>query len=334
MLVNIERKILKNTLNKLNIYYFFNFYIIMEKDIDGVFYNSTESKVADVVIKSSDVISEDTNRKVDEVMNLETISINEAKEIFGDDFIGPEQFKNAFGFVPEDISEVPFSKERLIDAKQKGLKLNFHVDKSLDGELMTIENMSKMQISSGDNNSIINGNLHAFYNGENFYNNSVIGSSWTLDSDGILPDSTNKNMLEQFELIVEYLKNDIFNDIEIPESYLRAFSEFEDKKDEIKKLIVPPYTTPGDLSGIFENLELSKLVLPNAPEMIQTMEVNQLNSNNPSVDNMQIRARIAQKSCHVHSLVMDNKIFDKADASLYFPSYKDERLGVYLSLKK
>jgi len=62
-------------------------------------------------------------------------------------------------------------------------------------------------------------------------------SGWALVSKDLLSESTNKNYIEQTEVIIKVLREKVFKDIELPEEYEEAIREFEANKNRLTKLM-------------------------------------------------------------------------------------------------
>ena len=65
---------------------------------------------------------------------MERTTIKEAKEIFGKNFLGPEELKSLFGEMGlkvnfDNVTSVPFSKEQLINSAKDGYILGYAIDK-------------------------------------------------------------------------------------------------------------------------------------------------------------------------------------------------------------
>ena len=160
------------------------------------------------------------------------VTPEQAREIFGEDnFIGPEDIHNTFGFTPEDIPRIPFSKEEIARAKELGQQLILYVD-TKDGVPFTAEDMiDSVNNKASDGNPVLYGRKAL-----NEYGITDVcpRSAWRLTTPEVLENTTNKNYLDQTEALIDYLKDEVFKDTELPESYQKAITEFESKKDVIQ----------------------------------------------------------------------------------------------------
>lgn len=169
------------------------------------------------------------------------VSIEQAKEILGEDALGPEAVEATFGFSPEDIPQIPFSMEELERAKELNQFLELRVDKTADGKPLDMNKMHELlqpEFTRNNQGKILNsyGQADSWYKNEDFLKD-VPRASWVLVSKDVIPNSLSKNFLQQTEVIANYLKTDIFKDQEMPEAYKEAIEEFEAKKAGIQAIL-------------------------------------------------------------------------------------------------
>ena len=172
----------------------------------------------------------------------ETIEFREAKELLGEDLIGPEEIEKTWGFRPDEIPEVPFSREELERAKEMGQMLVLRVERTGDGKPMSLEAMNAILAKRWEKEK-----KGGFLNTAEGWRDRVTGSKdfaevvprsgWALVGKDLLPESTSKNYLEQTEIIVRALREKSFKDIEMPEEYEEAIREFEANKARLTKLM-------------------------------------------------------------------------------------------------
>lgn len=169
------------------------------------------------------------------------ISIEQAKEILGEDVLGPEAVEATFGFRPEDTPPIPFSVEELERAKELNQFLELRIDKTADGTPLDMNKMHALlqpEFTAGNKGKILNsyGQADSWYRNEDFLKDTP-RASWVLVSKDVIPNSLSKNFLQQTEVIANYLKTDIFKDKEMPEVYKEAVEEFEAKKASIQAIL-------------------------------------------------------------------------------------------------
>lgn len=190
-------------------------------------------------------------------------SLDKAREILGKDFLGPESVKNVFGVELETIPSIQFTKEDLERAKELNQMLILQIDKMEDGKQLTLENMqNKFPKAYAGKRMWYD---QDWYNKEDFFKNETPKAGWKLVSKDTIPNSTNKNYLKQTETIVQYLKEEVFKDRELPKEYQEAITEFESQKSNISKLIDSDWESA---SGKLENLQITRLTRENPAEVI------------------------------------------------------------------
>ncbi len=186
--------------------------------------------------------------------------IKNAKEILGEEFfIGPEDVEETFGFKLnfKDIPQIPFSVEEIELHQKRGDMLVLNLDKTPDGELLTIEMMSTKAINvlggniierdaKGDPNKYLlytnqfdeNGKVKssAWFSGEAEISKQTPKAGWQFVSPEILPPSISKDAISQIEVLMENAKSDFFSG-KFPVEHAEAEKEFQSKKDEIRRLM-------------------------------------------------------------------------------------------------
>lgn len=202
------------------------------------------------------------------------------KEIMGEDFLGRSEVEKALGtkINPETIPEVPFSEEELERAKELGQFLILRVDKTSDGDPLTIEkinNCLRGKVSDGGKVLFYDdktGNIEksAWYKNERFVVEETPTLNWVLTSKDIVPNSNGKNYLEQTEEIANYLKNEVFKGRDLPFEYEEAIQEFEEKKEEINKILKSDWKLAAESLA---NLLINKLARPSAVEVFYDLIV-------------------------------------------------------------
>lgn len=216
-----------------------------------------------------------------------------AKEIMGEEFFGPEEIEKAFGIRvnPDRIPGIPFAGENLERARELGQFLILRVDTADDGTPLTMVEINKLlkgKVSGGakalyDNDGSGQLKDDAWYRGEAFATQDPPRLSWALVGKEVLPDSSNKNYLEQTVEIVDYLKNEVFAGKEIPVEFQSAISEFEKAKDEIGKLIDNDWQKAAKQ---LEELAITKLTRQTPVEILYDILVYFQNTGDRLLENM------------------------------------------------
>ena len=200
-------------------------------------YKTSTQKKAEGVLKEADEMKRAKGQETDS-----HIEFQEAKELLGEDLIGPEEIEKTWGVRPEEIPDIPFSREELERAKEMGQMLVLRVEKTEDGKPMSLEAMNTILAKRWEKEK--KGGL---LNTAEGWRDKVTGSKdfsevapragWALISKELLKDSTSKNYIEQTDVIIRALREQAFKDIEMPEEYEEAIREFEANKDRLTKLM-------------------------------------------------------------------------------------------------
>lgn len=132
------------------------------------------------------------------------VALKEAREILGEDVMGPEEIEKAFGFKPKEVPPLPYSREDLEKAKEIGEMLVLRTDKDGEGRPLTMQRISSIVVSKGPATFP---RLSGTYRDQAYFNQSTPQSEWKLVSKDILPGSTNLNYLDQTRLLRDHLKD-------------------------------------------------------------------------------------------------------------------------------
>lgn len=171
------------------------------------------------------------------------LSEQEAKEIMGDDFFGVEEVQNAFFdniFPVERVPEIPWTAENLEAAKARGEFLILRIDKTFGGDPYTMEKMQGRLQPHFNAAGVNKGKVlydTDWYKDEDFFKKETPQPKWALVSKEVIPQSTNKNYLQQTERIAEYLRDVVYAGEELPDPYKVAIAEFNGKKAQIQGLM-------------------------------------------------------------------------------------------------
>jgi len=200
-------------------------------------YKTSTKKKAEGVLKEADEMKRAQGKET-----ISGIEFQEARELLGEDLIGPEEIEKTWGVRPEDVPEIPFSREELERAKEMGQMLVLRVEKTEDGKPMSMEAMidiiQKRWDKEGKGKLLYTDNEYKNWKertGADFSQKSP-RTGWAFVSKELLPQSTSKNYAQQTEVMVAYLKDNVFKDMEIPEEYEEAFQEWEQVKQTDKNI--------------------------------------------------------------------------------------------------
>lgn len=186
--------------------------------------------------------------------------IRNAREILGkNDVLGVEEIEKAFNIKlkTEDIPNIPFSQEELERAKELGQFLILRVDKDKDGKAFSMKRMQ--EVLSGEFEKEGEGKIFFdtdWYEKEGFFATDSPRLAWALTGKEVMPNSTNKNYLQQTEEIIAYLRNQVFKGKVVPKEYQDAITEFTSQKVKIEKLIEDDWK---EAAKILEGLQITQL---------------------------------------------------------------------------
>lgn len=182
--------------------------------------------------------------------------IEKAKEILGKDFLGPEAIEKTFGTKIEsaEIPAIPFPQAELEKAKELGQFLVLRINSGPDGKPLTMQSMNNLleEKYETDGSKVLYDT--DWYEKEEFFTNETPRLAWALTSKEMIPDSTDKNYLEQTDAIVDYLGK-IFPE-DLPEKYQKAIQEYQNQRTEIEPLIDSDWQKAAER---LESLEITKL---------------------------------------------------------------------------
>jgi len=209
--------------------------------------------------------------------------IEKAKEILGSDCLGPEEVKKAFGIEigSAKIPEIPFSLVELEKAKELGQFLVLRTNIGPDGKPLTmqaINNLLHEKYEKDDAKVLYDTD---WYKEETFFTDETPELSWALTSKKEIPNSTDKNYLEQTDAIVDYL-NQIFPK-GLPEEYKKAVKEYQGQKAEIKSLINDDWKKAAQK---LESLEITKLTRQAPVEALYDLLIYHKNNDERLLENM------------------------------------------------
>ncbi len=161
------------------------------------------------------------------------VNLQEAKEILGTRFFGPDELKKA-GIEVEDVPEIPFTAEQLETAKAKGLDLILFTDKLSDGSPLTGKSLNAFYGGKQSNASKLLYKVD-WYANEDFYAKETPELKWKLVSREIIPDTVSKNYLDQTEALAKYVQSLYADENDMPDEVKEALNEFEDiMQDSVK----------------------------------------------------------------------------------------------------
>ncbi len=195
-------------------------------------------------------------------------------------FYGPEELQKAFPGLklgPKDIPDLPLQVEIERHAAL-GHTLRLRVSKAPDGSKLTIPKMREILqqefVRNNDGEVLYNPDADWKRN-STFYTDEVPELAWAFTSDDVLANSTNKNHLQQTQLLAEYAKGTLFKKGQLPPEYQEAIQELEAQQGEIQRLIGSDWKAAADRLA---KLKINSLMRGNPAEAVQDILVTFMNS--------------------------------------------------------
>jgi len=218
----------------------------------------------------------------------DTISPKEAENIIGTDhFFGAEAVAKAFPGIPlkpEQIPPIPFAKEDLQRAKELGESLRLRVNKAPGNGNLNMQKMQELLQPTFDQKN--EGKVlydTDWYESEDFFTEAP-ELCWVLTSDGVIPDSEDKDYLQQTEHIAEYLRDTVYQGKKIPQQYTEAIKELDSEKAKIRNLI--DSGSWEEAAKQLANLKLNKLTRRIPVEVLYDMLVTFQNGDERDLEDM------------------------------------------------
>jgi len=224
------------------------------------------------------VTEKSPGRRVEAVAFEEHASLETAAEIMGSNFHGPDAVEKTFGIkIPEsEIPAILFSTEDLERAKKLGEILILRTDTAPDGQPLTMGKMDELlenKYKKGEKRALL---ITGKSDKGDFFTEEAPELRWALVK-GVVPDSTNKNYLEQTEILAGYITGTVFKDKDIPEEYTEAIKELEEQKEDIAALME---TDQKKAAELLVNLKINQLARHTPAEIIYDILVHDQSTGN------------------------------------------------------
>lgn len=178
----------------------------------------------------------DSGEEIPETADI--IEFEEAKEIMGTNFLGPEEIKSAFGIEIPDI-EMPtinFSKEILEKLKETHQLILYSDTYEKNGTTspLTAEALyNHLDTKKKDGTKLLLST--DWYKNEKFFTQDPSPLGWKLVAKELIPDSTSKNYLQQTELLADHVRSLYDDEDTMPEEVREALTEWNDLKNNPEK---------------------------------------------------------------------------------------------------
>ncbi|HEY4520293.1 MAG TPA: hypothetical protein VJJ72_00605 [Candidatus Paceibacterota bacterium] len=189
------------------------------------------------------------------------ISFAEAEAILGRDFLGPEMASKVWGFQGE-APPIPFTREDLERAKELGQFLVLRIDRTPDGEPLTMLKIHEYlmpKYQAKNQGKVLYDTTEQWKLDSDFFTVETPRIQWALVSKEVLPGSTSANYLIQTEHLADYLRGQVFRGRSLPQEYEEAVTEFENAKPDIIALMTSDWQKAAEK---LENLKITKMLRP------------------------------------------------------------------------
>lgn len=258
-----------------------------------------------------------------------------AQELFGRDFLGPEQVAEALDIeIPWDmVPEIPFTEDELDQAFELGQYLILRVDQDADGTPLTIANLNQRlqeRFRKKGHGSILWDT--SWYEDEEFFLNDPPRLKWALATRELMPESTSKDYLDQTLTLAEYVRNQVFKDIPLTEEFEEALAELDRQKTALIKLrddVNAGRASWQDLAKKLVGLKINQLGRQKPSEAVYDSLV-MLETNNERLleERLNWAVGMTSDSRLVYAGEFDA---DGLDVSAWYPRFGHEDLGVVFS---
>lgn len=197
-------------------------------------------------------------------------SLEDAERIMGANFLGPEIIKQTFGIEVKETPPIQFSSEELERAQELGEQLILFVDQAADGQDLSMAKMNEVRNGkAADGKQLLykweSGSKKEWYEKETLFSELTPTAGWRLVSPEVIPNSTDKDYVDQTQAVADYLTNEVYKGVPLPEKYQDALKSFQEQKEEIKELLGSNWNKAGER---LEGLSLTKLTRETPPEAL------------------------------------------------------------------
>lgn len=189
------------------------------------------------------------------------LSWEEAREIMGEGkFFGPDSLDAMVPDWSKTMTFPPLPPREEIEAHAKrGDRLRLRVNRAPDGSPLTMQKMQELlqdKFSEDEDAGDILADT-SWYEQEEFFTKDVPAACWAFTSGELLPDSTDKNYLQQTDLLADYVSKTLFKGKPVPPQYQEALDEFKKQRKEIERLMDSNWQ---EAAKRLESLKLNQLL--------------------------------------------------------------------------
>lgn len=290
---------------------------------------------AEVLASELETLVDGLRARIRVVRGKEAVNLKDAAELMENGlYFGPEAAEKAWGvkLAPKQVPLMPFSRAELERAKEMGQMLILRVKTAPDGEPLSMrkQNESLKQDFADEDKGKVLFEDEGWKANEEFFNQDIPELEWALATKGVLPNSVDKNDLEQTQMLADYV-GAVFAGQEIPVEFVEALAEFEREKDSIAVLFEDLDRNWQEAVRRTSELKLNQLVRRNpAEELHDTLDVFQ---NTGERINEGVYARTARRSSDGFLVIVGT--FDRHGADVSrSDGYAPPAFGVSFSRSK
>ena len=123
---------------------------------------------------------------------------------------------------------------------KRGDVLRLRVSKAPDGSDLTMKRVNELlqdDFKKKKDGKVLYDATEEWKLKSTFFTKDTPEVAWAFTTDTVLPDSTNKNYLDQTQFLADFLRTQLFKGEKLPKEYEEAIREFESQKAEITKLM-------------------------------------------------------------------------------------------------
>lgn len=256
------------------------------------------------------------------------LSIELAKEIMRDNFLGPEAVKNTWGIdLGTSIEPIHFDTRQLEQAKKMDHFLILRHSQNQAGGPLTINSMIRQLQPKYDQNKqgkILNPSQWPLEDA--MASKEVAPSRWALVSKGIMPRTENTNYAHQTYLLADYL-NLFYPEGKLPQVYSEALSEFSSNKASMERNLHRYFDGSGVAATV--PLQLNQLLRPSPVELMYDLLVYHKMKDTKLLANHFAWTKGVLNGVHIS--FMGKFGLDGIQCYNWFPSERGSDLGLMIS---
>lgn len=216
------------------------------------------------------------------------ITPTQAGEILGPNrFFGADTVKKNYGvdISEEELAQIPFNltEAEAVNAKRLDHMVSLHSNRLGNGKPLNMLTLNEYIAKKEKRKLLFSTD---WYQKEEF-GNAADELEWRETSIKSVPGTADQNYLTQLELLIVYLRNEVYKGLPLPAHYEEAIQEFEQRKPELQRMIQswnqqhPSVRLPNGqpapnwyvAAEIFANLKINRDIRPTPVSALQDNEI-------------------------------------------------------------